>query len=100
MCVACGVAFSLCGAWPALSRGAATTGAARGAGGARAQAGPMTPGASAGRFRLVRAPGEQMPSICGARGRAAPQECRAALPRPLVPGAGRSAASPKEIQFP
>ena len=48
----------------------------------------------------LRAPGEQMPSICGARGRAAPQECRAALPRPLVPGAGRSAASPKEIQFP
>ena len=89
--MACGVAFFF--VW-CRAGAAATTGAARGAGGARAQAGQMTPGASAGRFRLVWAPGEQMRAICRARGRATPQEGRerACLARSTRRGAFRSLA--------
>ena len=62
-------------------------GSSRGAGGARApKAGQMTPGASAGRFRHVRAPGEQMRfHLRGAWPRGTPGRPRGRLPCPLVP---------------
>ena len=81
-------------------RAATTTGAAAAFGGARAQAGQMTPGASAAVSPRAATRGADALPFAGRVAAPHPRKVAGALALPAVPAAALSAASLREIQFP